>query len=1085
MDLRIPAITSTEVAKISVKECTSPSNWTRSTARLVSHLYVFVVHSSLQVSHECNPSSQQLRFTAPSLSHRSLASVISLPSTVCTHLPIPLSSQPKSHMAVIPQFGSKDMSSSAVRDPPAAARVASELLEALRTPKQDEKRLVAVRSAVDRLRVLSVQLLATTETVSATTKSDETVLDQFRIVELAVDAAKRIRVAASAVDIAVSAFKTHKSVDELEFALLGSVGAGKESEWLNDWRRDWQEVVDDADDVDKLVKAVVKDLSCSSQVTKNKTLWTRVADAAGLTAREKISTAKQKWMDLRGILEAARMDRTATILADELIVDKADCSTSGPMRGWWLGTSVTLIPANAKVSADVFARQTREWFRLNHPNVLQLLGGCERSIDNVDGKLTHIFVCEPVEDDSLMQFLERKAREWKANLDNNETQDPNDCDTPTFVWRALLDAALGIKFLHQRRMVVGRVTSESVMIGLDGAARLCVFGHSSKSVKYPKASFETDIFWFGVFVAEAIARWQQLIGATPDEPESKETIAPTLDGLHPPVRPVRGFSDAQWDLVGAMCCASPQKRMEMASVVHQLGHIVHPHQPHAQYPTQTVEEALDELQMMLISEESHNTSEADMSRLVLVRLLNIRGACLLWAASTRNGHAQPTKNRGSIKLPRVCGTSSDAIELEKIDTGNDDSLRNAIASFKKIVMELYDLVHEALDVTDGDEADSVLDLLCASRSRSADAIYGMHVALDHLLRNDQIRNGANGVHEEWKKQWNDQRRLHHDHGNHTEIIRGGGDAVSMSPTELATGLSASVLVDDTQMIPDWFTPPHEVLFDERRCLGQGSFGSAIRGVWLDATVVIKRMKPFVKGVDQKEVFEREVGIWYALRHPHVINLFGACHLGSERFFVCEYAAHGTLGSFLDGCDGSKRVLMAWEKCREAALGLRYLHARGVLHQDLKCDNILVTSDGCAKLTDFGLSTDLLGRLRWHSWAKQKVSTPRWKAPEVLRGEQPIETSDVFALAMCIIEAVSGQLPWGNTMPDAAVIFHVKVKGSAPKLGSEFTAGECALVSAMSCPDPSKRLSLDQVLCALDAVVWKRRILDRTGVISDR
>ncbi|KAF4318880.1 hypothetical protein BBO99_00006099 [Phytophthora kernoviae] len=97
------------------------------------------------------------------------------------------------------------------------------------------------------------------------------------------------------------------------------------------------------------------------------------------------------------------------------------------------------------------------------------------------------------------------------------------------------------------------------------------------------------------------------------------------------------------------------------------------------------------------------------------------------------------------------------------------------------------------------------------------------------------------------------------------------------------------------------------------------------------------------------MFQHEMVLWFKLNHPHVVKLFGGCHVGTP-FFVCEEAKNGPLDKYL-----KQHPDKIWQKLYEAALGLEYLHARGIVHRDLKCDNILVGSDGNAKLADFGLS----------------------------------------------------------------------------------------------------------------------------------
>ncbi|EGZ12001.1 hypothetical protein PHYSODRAFT_412765, partial [Phytophthora sojae] len=200
-------------------------------------------------------------------------------------------------------------------------------------------------------------------------------------------------------------------------------------------------------------------------------------------------------------------------------------------------------------------------------------------------------------------------------------------------------------------------------------------------------------------------------------------------------------------------------------------------------------------------------------------------------------------------------------------------------------------------------------------------------------------------------------------------------------------------------IPEWFIPWYELIVDEWNCLGEGGFGSVHRAKWLDSEVVVKRVTlpgSADTDPDQKrkalEMFRREVGIWFGFSHPHVIRLFGACHVGRP-FFVCEYATNGTLVNYLRKHPGE-----LWSKLHEAALGVQYLHARGVVHGDLKGNNIVIGSDFKAKVTDFGLS----------SAANSEYSAPisgawHWVAPEWQQA-RPSFASDIYSLGMCVVEA---------------------------------------------------------------------------------
>ncbi|EGZ13640.1 hypothetical protein PHYSODRAFT_406659, partial [Phytophthora sojae] len=277
--------------------------------------------------------------------------------------------------------------------------------------------------------------------------------------------------------------------------------------------------------------------------------------------------------------------------------------------------------------------------------------------------------------------------------------------------------------------------------------------------------------------------------------------------------------------------------------------------------------------------------------------------------------------------------------------------------------------------------------------------------------------------------------------------------------------------------PEWFIPWYELIIDKWSKLGSGGFGSVYQGTWLDSDVVVKLVGVKTQITPEQRAkatttFRREADIWFGLNHPHVIRLFGACHVGRP-FFVCEYATNGTLVSYLQ-----KHPDQLWTKLHEAALGVQYLHARNVVHGDLKGNNIVVGSDFKAKVTDFGLSsiTD--------SEAKPEVSAAvHWVAPEclpqtksklqTLETERPTFASDIYSLGMCIVEALrvveavtlhkdaSRCLPWGLA-DQMAVKYHVR-QGKLPPRPTICDDRLWELVERMCVLNPKKRIKISTVV----------------------
>ncbi|KAG7384655.1 hypothetical protein PHYPSEUDO_002402 [Phytophthora pseudosyringae] len=235
----------------------------------------------------------------------------------------------------------------------------------------------------------------------------------------------------------------------------------------------------------------------------------------------------------------------------------------------------------------------------------------------------------------------------------------------------------------------------------------------------------------------------------------------------------------------------------------------------------------------------------------------------------------------------------------------------------------------------------------------------------------------------------------------------------------------------------------------------------------------------------RKLFLREANIWFTLNHPNVVKLYGACHVGksatarnldepakhSDRrpFFVCEYASEGTLNEFLKEWEiEHKSRSDVWRCLLEAARGLQHLHERGIIHGDLKGNNILVGSDHLVKLTDFGLSS-VAKKLNWTGSAGT-VGAIRWKAPERLGGYDrgPSFVSDIYSFGMCIIEAVTGTFPWREMVDEDLVVSEV-TRGKLPPRPDAFKNEQWDLISRTCYFNPADRITIFAVVALLGSL----------------
>ncbi|XP_028804882.1 mitogen-activated protein kinase kinase kinase 18-like [Neltuma alba] len=251
-----------------------------------------------------------------------------------------------------------------------------------------------------------------------------------------------------------------------------------------------------------------------------------------------------------------------------------------------------------------------------------------------------------------------------------------------------------------------------------------------------------------------------------------------------------------------------------------------------------------------------------------------------------------------------------------------------------------------------------------------------------------------------------------------------------------------------------------------RCLGMGSFGTVTMGVSkADGRVFA------VKSVDpqsgQVAALENEIRILRSMSSPYVVSFFGDDATTSYRNLYLEYLPGGTLADLAspkknhgDRCaDVDERVVRYFTWCVVNAL--RYVHAKGVVHCDVKGRNVLVGHNGgVAKLADFGSAVEQCSSGAVAVGVLPRGS-PLWMAPEVIRRESQGPESDVWSLGCTVIEMLTGKPGWEddgfNTLNRIGYSDELpEFPSQLSELGRDFL-GRCLR------REPSERWSCDQLL----------------------
>jgi serine/threonine-protein kinase len=194
-------------------------------------------------------------------------------------------------------------------------------------------------------------------------------------------------------------------------------------------------------------------------------------------------------------------------------------------------------------------------------------------------------------------------------------------------------------------------------------------------------------------------------------------------------------------------------------------------------------------------------------------------------------------------------------------------------------------------------------------------------------------------------------------------------------------------------------------------IGSGGFAWVYRGYdpELDIPVAIKVLKPQFAGDDTFESrFRREASIAAKLRHPNIIRILAVGRQDDAVYFVMDYLPNSlverlrVLGTLPEG--------FAVRLGMEVALALGFAHREGVIHRDIKADNILFDPHGNAIVADFGIARAVTGYVQ-ETGTNMVVGTPQYFSPEQARGLALDGRADIYSLGVTLFLATTGSLPF--------------------------------------------------------------------------
>jgi hypothetical protein len=251
-------------------------------------------------------------------------------------------------------------------------------------------------------------------------------------------------------------------------------------------------------------------------------------------------------------------------------------------------------------------------------------------------------------------------------------------------------------------------------------------------------------------------------------------------------------------------------------------------------------------------------------------------------------------------------------------------------------------------------------------------------------------------------------------------------------------------------------------------LGRGGMAIVLRGREraLDREVAIKVL-PLSHSFDAEfvERFQNEARTAAKLEHPNIVPIYRVGRAGRVIYFVMKYLRGGSVSGMLRE-RGTLAPAEIRRLLREVGGALHYAAVRGVVHRDIKPDNIMIDESGRFIVTDFGIAKSATGQRM--TATGMSVGTPRYMSPEQARAKDLDGRSDIYSLGVVAYECLVGRVPFDAAEHFAIMLAHIQQPVPRPALPTPEHERLYRIIERMLAKDAGARIQgSDELLAVLD------------------